>query len=146
MNISISSLSVVFLRTNILPLLSSPYLQKERREILVSLSRGMPLAPGVNLTEIGSKSPGLTGADLKAVLYSAQLQAAHEALAMKQRGSREQSLSDIDLLETPGTSGRGSSIESGSLRRPLVFECTRSGVRKNSQLSNSLESKVGKHT
>ena len=107
----------------------------------------MPLAPGVNLMEIGSKSPGLTGADLKAVLYSAQLQAAHEALSMKQRGSRQQSLSEVDtdLLETPETSGRGSSIASGSSGRPLVFECTKSGVRKNSLLSNSLESKVDRH-
>ena len=43
----------------------------------------------VHLREIASKTEGFTGADLKALLYSAQLQAAHEALERKKKDDRE---------------------------------------------------------
>ena len=105
----------------------------------------MPIASGVNLGEIASKTEGMTGADLKALLYSAQLQAAHETLIARQN-SKETSLTeslDVGLVpSTPDTSGRGSSIASVSTKRPLVFNFTEGGVRKSSQLSSSLESTV----
>ena len=47
------------------------------------------LMSDVHLREIASKTEGFTGADLKALLYSAQLQAAHEALERKKREERE---------------------------------------------------------
>ncbi len=105
----------------------------------------MPIAPGVDLGEIASKAEGMTGADLKALLYSAQLQAAHETLTARQQ-SRENSLTeslDADVVtSTPDTSGRGSSIASVSTKRPLVFNFTEGGVRRSSQLSSSQESTV----
>ena len=105
----------------------------------------MPIAPGVDLGEIASKAEGMTGADLKALLYSAQLQAAHETLTARQQ-SRENSLTeslDADVVtSTPDTSCRGSSIALVSTKRPLVFKFTEGGVRKSSQLSSSLESTV----
>ena len=121
---------------------TSPSTQDERREILVALSKDMPLAPGVNMKVIAGKAKGMTGADLKAVLYSAQLQAAHESLTSKQ-GSREPSLTESsETLNTPNTSGRGSSVASGSGMRPLVFNFSGGSVQKMSQLSSSMETKV----
>ena len=45
------------------------------------LTSNLPLAPDVDLKQLsGPLTEGLTGADLKALLYNAQLQAAHAAL------------------------------------------------------------------
>ena len=52
------------------------------------LSKGLSMTD-VGLREIASKTEGFTGADLKALLYSAQLQAAHEALERKKKTDSE---------------------------------------------------------
>ncbi|XP_059149882.1 peroxisomal ATPase PEX1-like [Physella acuta] len=50
----------------------------DRYEILVALTRKMSLADNVNLQEIAEISEFFTGADLKALLYNAQLKSIHE--------------------------------------------------------------------
>ena len=54
-------------------------LQEERLDILRSLSRHMQLQ-NTDLRQVAQHTHDYTGADLKAVLYSAQLRAAHEVL------------------------------------------------------------------
>ena len=63
-------------------------LQEARLDILRVLTKELPISD-VLLREIAFKTVGFTGADLKALLYSAQLQAAHEALERKKREERE---------------------------------------------------------
>lgn len=48
-------------------------LQNDRNLILETLGRKLQFADHVNLTEIAEKTDGFTGADLQAVLYSAQM-------------------------------------------------------------------------
>lgn len=95
----------------------------------------------VRLREIASKTEGFTGADLKALLYSAQLQAAHEALDRKKREEREKerrasqhSLSEMspaaalvgerEMLSLPAGGEERWGSGSGGI---LVFEGTGSG-------------------
>ncbi|XP_012943052.1 peroxisome biogenesis factor 1 [Aplysia californica] len=52
--------------------------ESERVNILESLTRKMTLAPDVNLEEIANMCEHFTGADLKALLYNAQLKAIHQ--------------------------------------------------------------------
>lgn len=100
------------------------------------LTKGL-LTSDVRLREIASKTEGFTGADLKALLYSAQLQAAHEALERKKREEREKerrasqhSLSEMSPAaalvgerELPG----GEDKWTGLGRGLLMFEGTESG-------------------
>ena len=53
-------------------------LQDERLQILQSLTQKMNLDPSVDLAYFAEASEGYTGADLKALLYNAQLEAIHE--------------------------------------------------------------------
>lgn len=46
-------------------------------EILKALSAGVPMATDVDLERLAAASEGFTGADLKALLYNAQLEAVH---------------------------------------------------------------------
>lgn len=46
-------------------------------EILKALSAGVPMATDVDLEQLAAASEGFTGADLKALLYNAQLEAVH---------------------------------------------------------------------
>ncbi|XP_024153343.1 peroxisome biogenesis factor 1 isoform X2 [Oryzias melastigma] len=48
-----------------------------RVEILKALSSGLPLAPNVDLEQLAAATEQFTGADLKALLYNAQLEAVH---------------------------------------------------------------------
>lgn len=52
--------------------------------ILDVMCKGLPMASDVQLRVIAERCGGFTGADLKALLYNAQLVAAHEALEMAQ--------------------------------------------------------------
>ncbi|XP_038050975.1 peroxisome biogenesis factor 1-like isoform X2 [Patiria miniata] len=54
---------------------------EERVEILQALSRKIPLTDDVNLRAIAMKCDHFTGADFKALLYNAQLEAIHSTLA-----------------------------------------------------------------
>lgn len=49
-------------------------------EILRALSAGVPLAADVDLQQLASATELFTGADLKALLYNAQLEAVHSTL------------------------------------------------------------------
>ena len=88
----------------------------------------------VRLREIASKTEGFTGADLKALLYSAQLQAAHEALERKKkekdRRASQHSLSEMSpaaaLVGERELAGGGEERWTG-LGRILTFEGTESG-------------------
>ncbi|XP_053718211.1 peroxisome biogenesis factor 1 [Synchiropus splendidus] len=51
-----------------------------RLEILKALSAGVPLAPDVDLEQLAAATEKFTGADLKALLYNAQLEAVHCSL------------------------------------------------------------------
>ena len=55
-------------------------LQEELVDILSVMCRDLPLDSDVRLRAVAEKCSGFTGADLKALLYNAQLIAAHEAL------------------------------------------------------------------
>lgn len=96
-------------------------------EILKALCRGIPLGGDVDLREIADKTHGFTGADLKAVLYNAQLQAAHAALD-----------SDMEHMtgKTPEEGGRGLRNEQtvSSERKKLVFRLNSSGLKKDYQI------------
>ena len=52
-------------------------MQSERLEILQALSRSLLLAKDTKLADISDKCENFTGADLKALLYNAQLAAIH---------------------------------------------------------------------
>ena len=55
-------------------------IQDERLDILKALSKDLPLARDVNFLVLADRTDGFTGADLKAVLYNAQLEAVHKTL------------------------------------------------------------------
>lgn len=55
-------------------------LQVSRLEILNILSGSLPLADDVDLQHVASVTDSFTGADLKALLYNAQLEALHGRL------------------------------------------------------------------
>ena len=50
-------------------------------EILRALSSGLPLADDVDLEQLAAATELFTGADLRALLYNGQLEAAHCSLA-----------------------------------------------------------------
>ncbi|XP_017279993.1 peroxisome biogenesis factor 1 isoform X2 [Kryptolebias marmoratus] len=53
--------------------------QEARVEILKALSSGLSLAPDVDLEQLAAATERFTGADLKALLYNAQLEAVHSS-------------------------------------------------------------------
>ncbi|TRY84316.1 hypothetical protein DNTS_025427 [Danionella cerebrum] len=57
--------------------------QEARLEILKALTACVPLAADVNLEQIAGATEMFTGADLKALLYNAQLEAIHSSLGAK---------------------------------------------------------------
>lgn len=115
-------------------------MQAARLDILRVLSKGQASMSDSGLREIATATEGFTGADLKALLYSAQLQAAHEALEKKtreeekQRRVSEHSLSEVSpgaavfMAETDGEEEeRPASLSSTSSL--LTFHSSDSGVR-----------------
>lgn len=60
------------------PLVS--HFQEARIEILKALSAGLALAADVDLEQLAAATEQFTGADLKALLYNAQLEAVHNSL------------------------------------------------------------------
>lgn len=55
------------------------HLQEARVEILKALSVGVTFAADVDLEQMAEKTEQFTGADLKALLYNAQLEAFHNS-------------------------------------------------------------------
>ncbi|XP_013886826.1 peroxisome biogenesis factor 1 [Austrofundulus limnaeus] len=58
--------------------------QEARVEILKALSSGLSLAPDVDLEQLAAATEQFTGADLKALLYNAQLEAVHSSSGTSQ--------------------------------------------------------------
>lgn len=56
------------------------HFQEARVEILKALTAGVPLAPDVDLEQLAAATEQFTGADLKALLYNAQLEAVHNSI------------------------------------------------------------------
>ena len=56
------------------------HFQEARVEILKALSVGITLAADVDLEQLAAATEQFTGADLKALLYNAQLEAVHNSL------------------------------------------------------------------
>lgn len=54
--------------------------QESRVEILKALCTGVPLAADVDLEQLAAATEQFTGADLKALLYNAQLEAVHNSV------------------------------------------------------------------
>lgn len=57
-----------------------PFLQSSRCEILKALSHSLSLASDVDFEYLAAETDQFTGADLKALLYNAQLEAIHNSL------------------------------------------------------------------
>lgn len=55
-------------------------MQEDRAEILKVLSAGLVLDADVDLEQLAAATERFTGADLKALLYNAQLEAVHSSL------------------------------------------------------------------
>lgn len=73
----------------------------EREAILEALSHSLPLAADVSLTEIAAQTEFFTGADIKALLYNAQLLAANEVLLKSStRQTSPPSIGDFDQKST----------------------------------------------
>lgn len=60
--------------------LNLSHLQESRVEILKALCTGVPLAADVDLEQLAAATEQFTGADLKALLYNAQLEAVHNSV------------------------------------------------------------------
>lgn len=116
--------------------------QEEREDILEALSRDVPLDDTVDFKAVAEKCQDFSGADLKAVLYNAQLQAAHEALRRKQeiQASQEEEALDTAVVLPESVVIRN---RRGSAAQAMVFRWTPSGAEK--QEDPHLEEKVGGH-
>ena len=112
--------------------------QEEREEILNTLGCSLPLAVDVSLQTVAAQTEHFTGADLKALLYNAQLLAANQALQTSQ--NRLSSLTgdaEKTLSEESDDSGYGkrnsiaSSISSNSERTHAVSQQTDSHSKQH---------------
>lgn len=70
--------------TGCFPDIFPPFLQNSRYEILKALSHSLSLANDVDFQDLAAKTEHFTGADLKALLYNAQLEAIHANLNLTQ--------------------------------------------------------------
>ncbi|WP_433361395.1 ATP-dependent zinc metalloprotease FtsH [Actinoplanes sp. CA-142083] len=75
----------------------SPPDQKGRRAILAVHTRGVPVAPGVDLDALASTTPGMVGADLKNLVNEAALLAARREHTQVQMADFTDSLEKITL-------------------------------------------------
>lgn len=136
---------------------SHAHMQEARLDILCVLSRRVSMS-GVNLKELASQTEGFTGADLKALLYSAQLAAAHEALDRKKREKESELLESIgslsDMSPSAAVMGGDSDLsdeERWSINRTsssatyFTFQSTEAGVTECEDRSHELAPKVSRH-
>ncbi|XP_057683689.1 peroxisome biogenesis factor 1 isoform X1 [Corythoichthys intestinalis] len=102
--------------------------KEDRLAILKILSTGISLAPDVDLENLAEATHGFTGADLKALLYNAQLETLNSSLdgSMLQETTCDMSLSSMifpnnssgsDDLVDDGEGDEGSCPESAELQR-----------------------------
>ncbi len=124
--------------------------------ILDALSREIPLDDAVDFTQLAKRCQDFTGADLKALLYNAQLQAAHDSLRrsqelktmevrMEEQQEEEEEMSIIGLEDSGETfTGLASPVVRRKHRRrkgsAMVFRWTSSGAER--QRDSKLEEKA----
>ena len=92
-------------------------MQDERIDILNALSKDLPLDSSVNFSALADATEGFTGADLKAVLYNAQLEAVHKAL--HDARPLHSSMDSVDDFTPPEYVGSGSVISSPNTMRKV---------------------------
>ena len=86
--------------------------QEERAAILEVLGRSISLEEGVLLGELASLTEGLSGADLRALLYTAQLEARVEGGGVVSMAHLERAVSQTQTSVTPSEVARYSAIYS----------------------------------
>ncbi|XP_060104473.1 peroxisomal ATPase PEX1 [Heteronotia binoei] len=100
--------------------------QTSRFEILKALSHCLPLAEDVNFHHLAAKTEYFTGADLKALLYNAQLEAVHASLgsALPQdigsSSDSDLSLSSMVFLNQSSGSDDSAGDGEGGMEQSLV--------------------------
>ncbi|XP_074840846.1 peroxisomal ATPase PEX1 isoform X2 [Carettochelys insculpta] len=97
--------------------------QTSRFEILKALSHSLPLANDVDFQVLASKTEHFTGADLKALLYNAQLEAIHASLGSQDVGSSSDSdlsLSSMVFLNHSSGSDDSAGDVEGGLEQSLI--------------------------
>ncbi|CAI8007733.1 Peroxisomal ATPase pex1 [Geodia barretti] len=85
--------------------------EEERLDILKALTRSMHLESRASLAQIAQSTPHYTGADLKAVLYSAQLRAAHRVLDMEKMNEKKREVSPSEKDASGTTVEGGASVK-----------------------------------
>lgn len=80
-------------------LLSVACPQEARLEILKALGAGVPMATEVELEQLAAATGGFTGADLRALLYNAQLEAVHSNMRSSSPHVRPSGRREFLLLE-----------------------------------------------
>ena len=98
-------------------------MQEEREDILEALSKDLPLASDVDFAALADITEGFTGADLKAVLYNAQLEAVHRTLNDARAGSLSISVDNEDDFTPPEYNASGPVVSSPSTRRKVGGVC-----------------------
>lgn len=78
-------------------------LKNERHSILLALSKDLPIEDTSCLEHIAEATNGFTGADLKALLYNAQLLSVHRALS----DNFEETTTDQPVEEPPSAEAEG---------------------------------------
>ncbi len=126
---------------NMSDLLIFPF-QNERYEIFRTHSKEVKMNVDVNLRELAKPSytEHFTGADIKALLYNAQLEAVHTMLEERRKTSLE-SNSQISLSMNSESRNSESSLESLH-DSAMTFTYSESGLERNSTLSKDTETKV----
>ncbi|XP_005797465.2 peroxisome biogenesis factor 1 [Xiphophorus maculatus] len=98
--------------------------QEARIEILKALSSGLSMTPDVDLQQLAAVTQQFTGADLKALLYNAQLEAVHNSSGVS-TSNELTSASDTDMslssMIFPNTSS-GSDSSVGEGEQSLVLD------------------------
>ncbi|XP_063042182.1 peroxisomal ATPase PEX1-like [Engraulis encrasicolus] len=108
--------------------------QEGRLEILRALSRHIPLGEDVDLEELAVSTDSFTGADLKALLYNAQLEAIHNspgASLLQELGSgsdSDVSLSSMIFLNPSSGSDDSAGEGDSGLEPPAAAAATASGA------------------
>ncbi|KAK1172893.1 peroxisome biogenesis factor 1 isoform X1 [Acipenser oxyrinchus oxyrinchus] len=132
--------------------------QGARKEILDALSLTVPLAEDVDFDVIAANTEFFTGADLKALLYNAQLEAIHTNLAaclldMGSGSDSDVSLSSMIFLNHSSGSDDSSGEVEGGLERSVVCldssELLPEDPRQNAwrlYFGSSYESELGNQT
>ena len=116
-------------------------MQDERYEILRALIRDVKYSTDINLREIAKpcNTEHFTGADLKALLYNAQLQAAHSVLDERRKKSVE---SNFSISITPESSPDTSIKHPKEGNSSMVFSYGGSGVVKYPVVPTDIKNKV----